>query len=64
MSAAFDRLTRTELGLMPAAPPEYDPGPLEGYWHGSAAGHVSYWRARALRAEAALAALGDRERSG
>ncbi|HEY3817325.1 MAG TPA: hypothetical protein VGL81_09150 [Polyangiaceae bacterium] len=37
----------------PAASPERA-DPHAGYWRGSAAGHVSYWRARALRAEGAV----------
>jgi hypothetical protein len=48
-------LTRAEMAKESVqAPKQQESEP--GYWHGSAAGIVNYWRDRALRAEAALTA--------
>lgn len=37
--------------------PDVEPPEGHGYWHGSATGRVEHWKARALAAEAELAAL-------
>jgi hypothetical protein len=41
----------------PLTSSESEPGPLEGWWPGSATSHVERWRRRALAAERELAEI-------